>query len=54
MLIGLAIFLAVITLFFTIILLALLSISWFGLNKKIKHYINKYLSKSFDQSYQNI
>jgi hypothetical protein len=44
-----AIFLGVITLFFVLILLGIVGIGWFGLNDKIKKYMNKYLSRSFDQ-----
>lgn len=54
MLTIIAIILAILTLFFTTILITITCIGWFGLNTKLKTYINHLLTKSFDQQYRNI
>lgn len=46
--------LGVMALLVALVLAGLLFIGWFGLTGKVKGFINKFLSRSFDQEYRNL
>jgi hypothetical protein len=49
MLVYIGIFFGFLAILFTILLVGLYCIGWFSLGAKVKEFVNKYLSRSFDQ-----
>jgi hypothetical protein len=45
--------LGVLALIVAVVLVGLVLIGWFGLNGKVKAFVNKYLSRSFDREFRN-
>lgn len=48
------VFFAVIALFFLLLLVAITCAGWFGLSAYLKRFVNKYVSRSFDQEFRNV
>lgn len=48
-----AVIFGVMAILVAVLLVVLVLIGWFGLNGKVKDFVNKYLSRSFDREYRN-